>query len=73
MDAVALPHRALDVEGLHIVLIILQQRDQGVDRHHDILTALVGRHPRVRHSHAEAQRARRRGRIRGVLDLLGSI
>ena len=55
VDAVALPHRALDVEGLHIVPILLQQRDQEVDRHHDILTALVGRHLHVRHSHAEAQ------------------
>ena len=50
-----LAHGGLDVEALHVLPVLLQQRDQKVDRHLDVDIQLLIIHGHVTDGHAHAQ------------------
>ena len=48
-------HCALNVEGTHVLPVLLQQRHKEVDSQVDVVNKLILRHLHVSHSHSQTE------------------
>ena len=55
VDGEGLAHGALEMEPLHVVPVLLEQRDKEVDGHEGILPELIGVHAHIADGHAHAK------------------
>ena len=55
IDSLGRPHGALDVEGAHVLPVLLEQRDEEVDSQDDVSLQLVLGHFHVANAHSKTQ------------------
>lgn len=55
VQALGLPHGALDVQGTHVLPVLLQQGHQEVDGQVDVVDEFVLRHLHVTHGHGQTE------------------
>lgn len=70
VEALGFAHGALDVEGTHVLPVLLQQRHQEVDSQVDVVHKLVFCHLHMSYGHSQTQHLQRAARLRHTDQLL---